>query len=329
MSDEQIEQVTARGTKVHRLTVDAPRGGIVTELGVREGMAVAMGATLFRINGLRTVWINAEVPEAAAAQVRVGQAVEVRAPALPGTVLRGRVGAILPDVNVVTRTVKTRVEVDNPGARLLPGYFANVSFAPAARAEALMVPSEAVIRTGSRTVVFVQQADGRFAAAPVEAGMEADGMTEIRAGLALGQKVVVSGQFLVDSEASLKATTTRMGEGPVPGDATAPAGASMQPDQVTHRGEGKVEAIAADEVMLSHGPIPSLKWGDMTMGFKPPAAGVPAGLKAGDTVTFTFLARPGGVFELTSIVPAGKGAGTADRSGAIRDPARVERKGAP
>ena len=84
MSEAQIGQVTERGTQVHRLTVDAPRGGIVTELGVREGMAVAMGATLFRINGLSTVWINAEVPEAAAVQVRPGQAVEVRAPALPG-----------------------------------------------------------------------------------------------------------------------------------------------------------------------------------------------------------------------------------------------------
>lgn len=329
MSETQIAQVTERGTQVHRLTIDAPRGGIVTELGAREGMAVTMGATLFRINGLSTVWINAEVPEAAAAQVRPGQPVEVRAPALPGTVLRGRVGTILPDVNPVTRTVKVRVEVDNPGARLLPGYFATVSVAPAGRNEALMVPSEAVIRTGTRTVVFVQQDDGKFVAAPVETGMDAGGMTEIRAGLAPGQKVVTSGQFLVDSEASLKATTTRMGDAPELGAPGGSAGVAVPSDPATHRGEGRVEAIAPDEVTLSHGPIPSLKWGDMTMGFRLPAPGAVAGVKVGDAVTFAFRARPGGVYEITSIAPMTKGPSAEERTRAIGEPARSERKGTP
>lgn len=329
MSEAQIAQVTERGTRVHRLTIDAPRGGIVTELGAREGMAVALGTTLFRINGLSTVWINAEVPEAAAAQVRPRQSVEVRAPALPGTILRGRVGTILPDVNPVTRTVKVRVEVDNPGARLLPGYFATVRFEPDARNDALMVPSEAVIRTGTRTVVFVQQDDGRFVAAPVETGMEAGGMTEIRAGLAQGQKVVTSGQFLVDSEASLKATTTRMGDTQEPRAPAATAGVAMSPDSTTHRGEGRVEAIAPDEVTLSHGPIPSLRWGDMTMGFKLSAPGAVDGVKVGDAVTFVFRARPGGIYEITSIAPMAKGTSAAGRPRAIDEPKQGERKGTP
>jgi len=296
-------------------------GGVVTELGAREGMTVALGTPLFRINGLSTVWINAQVPEAAAAQVRLGQRVEVRAPALPGTVLRGKVSAILPDVDAVTRTVKARIEVDNPGARLVPGLFATVSLTQAARSESLLVPSEAVIRTGTRTVVFVVQDDGKFAAAPVETGMESSGMTEIRQGLESGQKVVVSGQFLIDSEASLKGTTTRMSEGP--------AKDAAKPTDATHRGEGRVEAIAKDEVTLSHGPIPSLKWGEMTMGFKPPAAGLPAPVAVGSRVTFEIRRLPDGQYEITSIAPAGQAAATtATRARDVKDAAKDATKGA-
>lgn len=329
MSDEQIRQVTERSTRITRITIDAPRGGVVTELGVREGMAVALGSTLFRINGLSTVWINAEVPEAAAAQVRTGQPVEVRALALPGTMLRGRVGAILPELNVVTRTVKVRVEVDNPGARLLPGYSATVSFTPAAGKEVLMVPTEAVIRTGSRVVVFVQQDDGKFVAVPVEAGMEANGMTEIRAGLELGAKVVVSGQFLVDSEANLKATTTRMEEGQASATVAGSADSAMKSGEQLHRGEGRVEAISGNEVTLSHGPIPSLKWGDMTMAFSLPPAVSAQGMKVGDRVIFGFRARPGRSYEITTISPSNRDAKSAEAARPIRDQAQGERKAAP
>jgi Cu(I)/Ag(I) efflux system membrane fusion protein len=92
--------------------------------------------------------------------------------------------------------------------------FATINFTPAARKEVLLVPTEAVIQTGKRSVVIVVQDDGRFAPVDVEIGIEADGRTEIRKGLEAGRKVVVSGQFLIDSEASLKATTTRMGDTP-------------------------------------------------------------------------------------------------------------------
>ena len=105
MSEEQIRLVESSG-KVHaRLAVTAPANGVVAELGAREGMAVASGALLFRINGLDTVWVNAEVPEDAAAQVRPGNAVEVRTPALPGIVFKGKVNAVLPDVDLTTRTL--------------------------------------------------------------------------------------------------------------------------------------------------------------------------------------------------------------------------------
>ena len=212
MSDEQIRRVEATGSVQARATLTAPIGGIVTELAAREGMTVMAGAPLFRINGLSTIWVNAEVPESVAAQVRPGTLVEARAPALPGTVFKGKVSAILPEVNPATRTIKARVELANPGGRLVPGMFASVNFAPAARAEVLLVPSEAVIRTGKRSIVVVAQGGGNFAPVDVEIGLDNNGQTEIRKGLAAGQKVVVSGQFLVDSEASLRGTATRMGE---------------------------------------------------------------------------------------------------------------------
>ena len=290
MSDEQIHMVDASG-KVHaRLTLAAPIDGVVAELTAREGMTVMSGAPLFRINGLGTVWINAEVREGQAGEVRVENDVEARAAAFPERVFKGKVSAILPEVNPATRTLKARIEIANPGGELKPGMFATVNFAPSARKEALVVPSEAVIQTGARTVVIIAQAEGRFAPVEVELGAEADGQTEVRKGLQAGQKVVLSGQFLIDSESSLRSSATRMSD---------PAGAS-------HKGTAKVEKIGKDEVILSHGPIGSLQWPPMTMGFKPPPGGFPKDLAAGDTVSFEFRQSKEGPFEITAISRAAK-----------------------
>jgi len=214
MSDEQIRRVEATGVVQARTTLVAPISGVIGELAAREGMTVMAGAPLFRINGLGTIWVNAEVPEATAAQLKPGNPVEARVPALPGVVFRGKVSAILPEVNPATRTIKARIELANPGGHLVPGMFATVNFTPAARTQVLLVPSEAVIQTGKRSVVIVAQGDGRFAPAEVEIGIDSNGQTEIRKGLQLGQKIVVSGQFLVDSEANLRSATMRMAEMP-------------------------------------------------------------------------------------------------------------------
>jgi Cu(I)/Ag(I) efflux system membrane fusion protein len=174
--------------------------------------------------------------------------------------------------------------------------FATISFAPAARKDVLLVPTEAVIQTGKRSVVIVAQGDGKFAPVDVEIGLDSNGQTEIRKGLQIGQKVVVSGQFLVDSEANLKASTTRMGDMPAP--------ATGQGADATHRGEGKVESIGKEEITISHGPIASLKWGPMTMGFKLPPAGLPQGIVVGNRVNFEIRQTKDGTFQITSIAPA-------------------------
>ena len=280
MSDEQIRIVEKTGQVHARLTLAAPIGGVVSELGAREGMTVAPGAMLFRINGLGTVWVNAEVPEAQSGEVRPGNKVEARTPALPGKVFQGKVSAILPEVNPATRTLKARVELANPGAELKPGMFATVNFTPAARKEALLVPSEALIRTGKRTVVVVAQGDGRFAPVDVQPGIEAQGETEIRQGLKAGDKVVLSGQFLIDSEASLRATETRM-EGPASGPAF-------------HKGTGKVISVSPVDsyVELAHDPIASLQWPAMSMAFRAEDKTQLLGLHAGDRVEFELNAQP-------------------------------------
>jgi membrane fusion protein, copper/silver efflux system len=297
MSEAQIRMVESTG-KVHpRLTLAAPIGGVVAELAAREGMTVMSGAPLFRISGLGTVWVNAEVRENQASELRVGNLVEARTPALPEKVFEGRVSAILPEVNPATRTLKARVELANPGAELKPGMFATVNFTPAARKEALLVPTEAVIQTGKRTVVIVAQGDGKFAPVDVEIGIETGGQTEIRKGLEAGQKVVVSGQFLIDSEASLRGAATRMSD---PQSAAGAAGGG------THQGVGKVESIGKDQITLSHEPIASLQWGAMTMGFKAPANVVPRDLKIGDSVRFEIRQAKDGGFEITAISPSAK-----------------------
>ncbi|HEX6136861.1 MAG TPA: efflux RND transporter periplasmic adaptor subunit [Casimicrobiaceae bacterium] len=317
MSDAQIRAVESSGSVQARMTVTAPIGGVVGELAAREGMTVMAGAPLFRLNGLSTVWVNAEVPESAAARVRPGNAVTARAQALPGESFKGSVSAILPEVNPATRTLKARIELANPGGRLVPGMFVTVAFAQGAGREVLLVPTESVIQTGKRSVVVVTEGDGRFTPIDVEIGLDADGRTEIRSGLQPGQKVVVSGQFLVDSEANLKASATRMSE-------TAPAVAANAAR--THRGEGVVESIDRDEIVISHGPIPSLNWSAMTMGFRPPASGLPAGIAVGDTVNFDIRTTSDGAFEIVGIARA-RGAAAAPPAGS--ESAHAGHSGAP
>jgi Cu(I)/Ag(I) efflux system membrane fusion protein len=184
--------------------------------------------------------------------------------------------------------------------------FASTRLTSAARNDVLLVPSEAVIQTGTRSVVMVAQGDGRFAPVDVEIGSEAGGQSEIRKGLEKGQKVVVSGQFLIDSEASLKGTATRMSD--------VGSDDSKLSEAPIHRGEGRVEKIDKDEITLSHGPIATLQWGAMTMGFKLPASGLPAGVVVGGNVSFGIRQLKDGTYQVTTIVPAG-GAAASEMKG--------------
>ena len=275
MSEREIATVEREGRPHARMTLVSPISGVIAELGVREGMTVAPGAALFRIVDLSTVWVNAEVPEAQASWLRPGAPVEARVAAYPGAVFKGRVGAILPEVTTATRTVRSRIELANPEGRLKPGMFATLAFAgDAGAAQSVLVPSEAVIRTGNRDVVIVALGDGRFRATEVEVASEAGGQSAIRRGISPGDRVVLSGQFLIDSEASLTATLARL--------------------ENAHTGKGRVLGVDQKEgrIELEHEPIASLKWPSMTMGFAVRDREALRSVKPGDAVEFDLSAKP-------------------------------------
>jgi Cu(I)/Ag(I) efflux system membrane fusion protein len=234
MNEDQIRLVESTGRSQPRITLVAPIGGVIVELLVREGMTVMPGATLIRINGLATVWANAEVPESQSALLRPGAKVQARSPVAPGEAFDGKVQAILPEVNAATRTLKVRVELANPGGRLVPGMFVSMQFMDTRAGKSLLVPTEAIIQTGKRTLVMLAEDDGRFRPVDVEAGIESGGQTEIKRGLQAGQRVVVSSQFLIDSEASLKGVEARLNAAKPPaqdahGDHTAAPAAGSKP----------------------------------------------------------------------------------------------------
>lgn len=319
MNEGQIELVARSGRTQPRITLVAPIGGVVTELAAREGMTVSAGTTLFRINGLATVWANAEVPESQSALVRLGARVQATTPAAPGETFDGKVQALLPDVNPATRTLKARLELSNPTGRLVPGMFVSMQFAGTGADKALLIPTEAVIQTGKRTVVMLAEDNGRFRPVDVEIGLESGGQTEIKRGLQAGQRIVVSSQFLIDSEASLKGVQARLNTAPSAAAPTTAASAkSATPTATTprHVGEGKVESITKDAMTFSHGPIPTMKWGAMTMEFKLPPGGVQGTLKPGDRASFEFFIDTDDLPQLTRVTPMP----SAPTAGAEKDP---------
>ena len=291
MSEAQINLVESSGATQPRIVLHAPIGGVITELTVREGMTVMAGASMFRINGTGTVWAQAEVPESQVALLRPGAKVLARSPGAPGVNFSGRVQALLPDVDPATRTLKARLELSNPGGRLVPGMFVQMQFMDTRTTKSLVIPTEAIIQTGKRIVVMLAEANGRFRPVDVEIGIETDGQTEIKRGLQAGQRVVVSSQFLIDSEASLKGVESRLN--------AEPAASTSTP---RHSSEALVESIGRETLSLSHGSIPSLKWGAMTMDFKLPKGGaLPRGLAAGDRIGFDFFMDAEGLPQLAAV----------------------------
>lgn len=208
MPESTIAAVARSGKPQSVITITAPSSGAITMLAVRRGMSVVSGQTLAEITALNPVWLEAAVPESQAGDVSIGQTVRAALTAYPGELFTGRITAILPSAQADSRTLTVRAELPNPGLRLRPGMFAQVTLSPEPR-DALLIPAEAVIRTGRRNLVMLAQGKGGFLPAEIRIGREANGQIEVLAGLAAGEQVVVSGQFLLDSEASLSGITVR------------------------------------------------------------------------------------------------------------------------
>ncbi|WP_084182940.1 efflux RND transporter periplasmic adaptor subunit [Nevskia soli] len=204
LTEGQVSHIAKTRQAERRVGYYAPADGYVMELGVRQGAAVQPGTTLFQLADLGTVWINAEAAETQAAWIKAGDRVQAEVPALPGVRFDGQVDYLYPELSAATRTLKLRLVVGNPGQRLRPGMFASVHLLGAPKEAVLMVPTEAVIKTGARSVVIVADDGSHFHPALVQVGAEYAGRSEIIEGLTAGQQVVASGQFLIDSEASLR-----------------------------------------------------------------------------------------------------------------------------
>lgn len=204
MAAADVRRLRETGAVETAVAFRAPASGVVVEKNVVAGSTTTPGTTLFRIGSLARVWIEAELYEADLALVAPGVAAEITLPYLPGERFAGSVSLIAPAIDAATRTARARIELPNPGAALLPGMYARVELRREL-GERLVVPAAAVLYTGERRVVFVDLGDGRLRPRTIRTGRRDGDRLEVVAGLSEGERIVVSGNYLVASESRLGA----------------------------------------------------------------------------------------------------------------------------
>ncbi|TAK72437.1 MAG: efflux RND transporter periplasmic adaptor subunit [Betaproteobacteria bacterium] len=302
ISATELQRLTQEGKTTRYLTLRSPANGVVLEKPAIQGKRFMAGEVLYQVADLSQVWLLADVFEQDLGQVRIGQSANIKVDAYPDKALAGKVTFIYPTVTAETRTAKVRVELANPQALLKPSMYARVEFISSrGKGQALSVPDSAVLDTGTRQLVLVRRAEGRFEPRPVKLGMRVDGYIEVLEGVKAGENVVVSANFLIDAESNLKAAFSGFGQNaegakPVEKGEAKPTAATAGTAPATHRGTGTVEAVdpAQASVTLAHGPIPSLKWPAMTMDFKVKDAALLRTLKPGQKIDFdTVAGAPG------------------------------------
>ena len=212
ISAAQIKQLQKSKKVKQRISIYAPQDGVVSDLPVREGMFVKPTMKVMTLGGLSSVWLFAEVFERQSAWVEVGQLAEVSLSYLPGKTWQGKVEYIYPSLDPKTRTLKVRLRFENPGEQLKPNMYANVKIFGGAKENTIVIPLEGLIRTGREERVIIALGEGRFEARQVLAGIESGNYVEIINGVRAGENIVTSGQFLIDSEASMRGSLTRMSD---------------------------------------------------------------------------------------------------------------------
>jgi len=226
----QIDQLTAGRKVMKGMHIHSPFDGIVMNIGAREGERITPQTELYMIADLTRVWVIVDLYEDDIPWVRTGDTAKMEVAGIPGRVFTGKVAYIYPYLEAKTRTVKIRLEFDNKGLALKPEMFANVDIHSNKRVDAIVVPAEAIVRTGTQEQVFVQRSPGQFEPRYVTIGVTSNGQTQIVSGLEPGEIVVTSSQFLLDSESKLKEATAKMMEF---GKQGASAGDAMQPVPAT------------------------------------------------------------------------------------------------
>jgi multidrug efflux pump subunit AcrA (membrane-fusion protein) len=211
LTDDQIEHLQENGSPQRTVTVYAPVDGFVLEKKVNPGLRVASGNVLYRIADLRKVWIIATVFEHQVQHISLNKKVRVTMPYLPGVEFTGRISYIYPIVEQKTREVRIRIELNNTTSELKPGMYADVEIDIGDGQPALLAPREAIINTGERKIAFISLGDGRFEPREVQTGRHAtDGYVEVTSGIYPNESVVISGQFLLDSESRIRESLVKM-----------------------------------------------------------------------------------------------------------------------
>ncbi len=208
--EHQIRELEKTHKIKKNLHIRSPFDGVVINIGVREGQYVTSSTELYKIADLTRVWVIADVYENEMPWIQTGDPVDVKLAAIPGKVFTGRVGYIYPYAEAKTRTIKVRLEFDNPDLLLRPDMFADVTIHAQRKVDAIVIPTEAVVRSGEREQVFVVRGPGKFEPRVVKLGVDSQGMVQVIDGVSAGEEVVTSSQFLIDSESKLREATAKM-----------------------------------------------------------------------------------------------------------------------
>lgn len=259
--DAEINRLKKSGKVSQAITIKAPQSGVSDNLMVREGMFVKPGMEIMSIGQLEHIWVIGEVFERQASLVQLGDTVRMQLDYLPGRKWQGQVDYVYPSLNVTTRTAQVRVRIDNPDGYLKPGMFAQMRIEATPMDGTLLIPREALIRTGSQSRVVLAKGEGRFKSVAVQVGHITDDQVEIISGLEEGDRIVTSAQFLIDSESSKTSDFRRMSHDS-DGDVEAAKPASVWVS-------ARIEGLMTEHRMLTlaHDSIEAWQWPTMTMGF--------------------------------------------------------------
>lgn len=299
MAQSQINKLKKTRRVMELVKIYATQGGVVSQLNVREGKFIKPDTDLMTIEDLSHIWIIAEVFERQAAWVKEGQVAIATLPYMPGKTWQGVVDYVYPELDQKTHTLRVRLTFPNPDLTIKPKMYANVKIFSKTIKNALVIPRSALIRTGEGDRVIVALGDGRFKAMPVRVGIESGQYYQILSGLKIGEHVVTSAQFLIDSESSLKAGLGRMQSHdhatrskPTP---------TKTPQEFI--GMGKVTQVnyRMRTINLHHQPIPALNMPAMSMTLAVDSAVTLSDVKAGDTIHFVLIKQKDGQYLVTKI----------------------------
>ncbi|MFJ5453783.1 efflux RND transporter periplasmic adaptor subunit [Pectobacterium jejuense] len=291
MPEAIIRQVERSGKPQDRIAITAPEDGYVNKLEVRQGMQLSPAQPLFELASLNPVWVDVDYPEAQAAQLTIGSDISAASSAWPGKTFHGKVSELLPVLDSTTRTLKARVVLDNPQQQLKPGMYLTVQLSHTQAQPRLAIPQEALLVSGSQNRVLLSDGTGHFTPRNVTVGASLGDWVEILDGLKAGDNVVTSGQFLIDSEASLRSALPQF-------DADTSANPATPAAPVGYHTQGVIRAINGNQATIEHEPVPALNWSPMTMDFTLPSSGLPQGVGIGSTVRFQFNMDDSGIHVL-------------------------------